>query len=246
MALELSAPSRGEAGRHALIGAIRLGRIPCLMTNRGSVNGMIFLRFVRRHLLRTLRPGDVVNLNFPKMRVVRDAIEAVGATPLCLPTYRPELNPIELWWGDVKRHLRRLRIDARDSLERAVRGLRARLSPRQERRLVSLLAQESSRQVLCVSSAGGQRSLRARDSRRTRMQNAARSPNALVRPERRRASVDTYAVVPARHVRHVRSCRKKRSRRSAFGRSRLGPPWRSDGPYRGDGGHGGSASSLTA
>jgi transposase len=115
----------------SLIGAIRLGRSPCLMTNRGSVNGKIFLRFVRRHLLPTLRPGDVVimdNLNFHKMKVVREAIEAVGATPLYLPTYSPELNPIELWWGDVKRHLRRLRLDAQDLLENAVRGLRARLS----------------------------------------------------------------------------------------------------------------------
>lgn len=115
----------------SLIGAIRLGRSPCLMTNRGSVNGKIFLRFIRRHLVPTLHPGDVVvmdNLNFHKMKVVREAIEAVGATPIYLPTYSPELNPIELWWGDVKRHLRRLRIDAQDLLETAVRGLRARLS----------------------------------------------------------------------------------------------------------------------
>lgn len=114
----------------SLVGAIRLGRSPCLMTNRGSVNGRIFLRFVRRHLLRTLRPGDVVvmdNLNFHKMKVVREAIESVGATPLYLPTYSPELNPIELWWGDIKRHLRRLRIDAQAELEAAVRSLRAAL-----------------------------------------------------------------------------------------------------------------------
>src|SRR5690606_9286807 len=78
----------------SMIGAIRLGRRPTIMTNRGAVNGRIFLRFVRTRLLPTLKPGDVVvmdNLNFHKMLVVREAIAAAGATALYLPTYSPEL-----------------------------------------------------------------------------------------------------------------------------------------------------------
>ena len=69
------------------------------MSHRGTVDGKVFLRFVRRRLLPWLRSGDVVlmdNLNIHKMRAVRDAIEAAGATPVYLPTYSPELNPIEL------------------------------------------------------------------------------------------------------------------------------------------------------
>jgi transposase len=46
------------------------------------------------------------NLNIHKMRVVGSAIEAAGATPIYLPTYSPELNPIELLWADLKRDLR--------------------------------------------------------------------------------------------------------------------------------------------
>ena len=42
------------------------------------------------------------NLNFHKMKVVREAIEAVGATPIYLPTYSPELNPIENIWQYLK------------------------------------------------------------------------------------------------------------------------------------------------
>ncbi|MBX3162642.1 MAG: transposase [Deltaproteobacteria bacterium] len=41
-----------------------------------------------------MRLGDVVimdNLNFHKMKVVREAIEA---TPIYLPTYSPKRNPI--------------------------------------------------------------------------------------------------------------------------------------------------------
>lgn len=114
----------------SLIGAMRLGERPRLMTHRGAVNGRTFLRFVRKRLVPSLRFGDVVvmdNLNIHKMRAVREAIENANATALYLPTYSPELNPIELWWGDIKRTLRRLAIDSQDELAKAARRLRASL-----------------------------------------------------------------------------------------------------------------------
>jgi transposase len=112
----------------SIIGAIRLGERPRMMTHRGAVNGRIFLRFVQTRLAPSLRPGDVVvmdNLNFHKMNAVRAAIRATGATPLYLPTYSPELNPIELWWGDLKRQLRSLAIDSQRELAKAIRRLRS-------------------------------------------------------------------------------------------------------------------------
>lgn len=114
----------------SLIGAIRLGERPRLMTHRGSVNGKVFLRYVRQFLAPWLKRGDIVimdNLNFHKMKVVRCAIEAVGATPIYLPTYSPELNPIEMWWADMKRVLRKLAINDESELRRAARRLRAAL-----------------------------------------------------------------------------------------------------------------------
>lgn len=114
----------------SLLGAIRLGEKPRLMTHRGSINGRTFLRFVRKYLVPWLRPGDVVvmdNLNSHKMKCVREAIEAVGALPVYLPTYSPELNPIELWWADMKRALRKLAIDVEADLRRAARQQRAQL-----------------------------------------------------------------------------------------------------------------------
>jgi transposase len=114
----------------SLVGAIRLGQKPKLMTNRGSVDGRTFLRFIRRYLVPWLGRGDVVvmdNLNSHKMRAVRASIEAAGAIPVYLPTYSPELNPIELWWGDMKRQLRALAIDLEADLRKAARRLRARL-----------------------------------------------------------------------------------------------------------------------
>jgi len=112
----------------SLIGAIRLGSRPLLMTHRGAVNGLVFRRFVRERLLPWLRRGDVVvmdNLNTHKMAEVRAMIYVAGATPIYLPTYSPQLNPIELLWTHIKRALRRLRLDSETELRRAVRGLRA-------------------------------------------------------------------------------------------------------------------------
>jgi transposase len=112
----------------SLIGAIRLGERPKLMTHDGAVNGRVFLEFVTHRLVPWLRRGDVVvmdNLNTHKMLRVRAAITEAGATPVYLPTYSPELNPIELWWADLKRHLRKLGADLRDDLARAARRLRA-------------------------------------------------------------------------------------------------------------------------
>jgi putative transposase len=114
----------------SLVGAIRLGQKPKLMTNKGSVDGRTFLQFVRKYLVPWLRRGDVVvmdNLNSHKMTAVRAAIAAAGALPVYLPTYSPELNPIELWWADLKRELRRLRIDDESALRKAARRLRAQL-----------------------------------------------------------------------------------------------------------------------
>lgn len=114
----------------SIIGAIRLGRRPLIMTNEGAVNGRIFLRFVKRRLAPWLKPGDIVvldNLNFHKMGAVRRAIEAAGALPIYLPTYSPELNPIEPLWADLKRDLRRMGLDTVEMLRWALRRLRAAL-----------------------------------------------------------------------------------------------------------------------
>lgn len=112
----------------SLIGAMRLGERPRLMTHPGAINGRTFMRFVRNRLVPALRFGDVVvmdNLSTHKMRSVREAIEQANATVVFLPTYSPELNPIELWWADIKRALRTLAIDTQDELAKAARRLRA-------------------------------------------------------------------------------------------------------------------------
>ncbi len=111
----------------SLIGAIRLGERPKIMTSKTAVDGRTFLRFVKERLGPWLYPGDVVimdNLSIHKMQMVREAILEAGGIPVYLPTYSPELNPIERLWADMKRQLRTLAINAQDELLQAVRALR--------------------------------------------------------------------------------------------------------------------------
>ena len=80
------------------IAALRHDRItaPCVFD--GPINGASFLAWVQQALVPTLSAGDIVimdNLSSHKVAGVHEAIEAVGATPLYLPPYSPDLNPIE-------------------------------------------------------------------------------------------------------------------------------------------------------
>lgn len=114
----------------SLVGAIRLNQKPRLMTHRGPVNGAVFIHFVKRYLVPSLRRGDIVimdNLNIHKMKRVRELIGEAGATVIYLPTYSPELNPIELWWNDLKRELRKRAIDIESQLRKAAQRERARV-----------------------------------------------------------------------------------------------------------------------
>ena len=75
----------------------------------GAINGPAFLAYVEQFLAPTLTPGDIViadNLSSHKIGGVREAIEAQGASLLFLPSYSPDLNPIELVFSKLKRRLR--------------------------------------------------------------------------------------------------------------------------------------------
>jgi transposase len=92
------------------IAALRHDRIdaPCVLD--GPVNGARFLAYVRRFLLPTLKPGDIVvmdNLGSHRRRAVRQAIRSVGAKLWFLPPYSPDLNPIEQVFAKLKTLLRK-------------------------------------------------------------------------------------------------------------------------------------------
>jgi transposase len=49
------------------------------------------------------------NTSSHKVKGVVDVIEEKGAYVLWLPTYSPDLNPVEQMWSKVKAHLRRVK-----------------------------------------------------------------------------------------------------------------------------------------
>ncbi|KAJ4456427.1 hypothetical protein PAPYR_8323 [Paratrimastix pyriformis] len=73
--------------------------------------GPDFLSFVLRHL-EVFHPGDILVVDNGAIHtgegglLARQVLRMGGVFLMCLPTYSPELNPIELIWGIVKRRLR--------------------------------------------------------------------------------------------------------------------------------------------
>jgi transposase len=92
------------------LAALRHDRIdaPCVLD--GPINGQLFAAYVEQVLVPTLKAGDVVimdNLGSHKGTAVRKAIRAAGAKLLFLPSYSPDLNPIEQVFAKLKLLLRK-------------------------------------------------------------------------------------------------------------------------------------------
>ena len=85
----------------------------------GPVNGEIFKAWLQQHLVPTLKPSDIVimdNLPAHKVAGVSDIIEAAGAKVKYLPSYSPDLNPIEMLFAKLKALLRKAAERTVDSL----------------------------------------------------------------------------------------------------------------------------------
>jgi hypothetical protein len=95
----------GDRGRNvSTIGAIGLEGIRTGLSVPGPIDGDPRLFFVEDLLVPTLNRGDIVlmdNAPIHKLDEIEDAIEAAGAWGLFLPTYSPDLDPIENCWSKV-------------------------------------------------------------------------------------------------------------------------------------------------
>ena len=101
-----------RGGNVSTIGALGVKGIRTGLSVPGAIDGETMLFFVEELLAPTLNHGDIVvmdNNPIHKLDEIEDAIEAAGAWVLFLPTYSPELNPIELCWSKVKSRLRALK-----------------------------------------------------------------------------------------------------------------------------------------
>ena len=87
------------------IGALRHDRIEAPWVLDGPINAEAFKTYVRAELVKTLKPNDIVvldNLNSHKGKAVRAMVKAAGARLFFLPSYSPDLNPIEQVFAKIQ------------------------------------------------------------------------------------------------------------------------------------------------
>jgi transposase len=98
------------------------------------MNGDIFLAWLEKCLIPTLRAGDFVvmdNLPAHKIAQVRALIEAAGAILLYLPPYSPDLNPIEMAFAKLKALLRKAAERSVDALWDKIGEILNKFSPQE-------------------------------------------------------------------------------------------------------------------
>ena len=103
----------GKKGENvSTIGAIGLDGVRAALSLPGAIDGETMAFFVTETLAPELKPGEMVfmdNCSIHKVEEVTEAIEAVGARVIFLPTYSPDMNPLENCWSKVKSILRSLK-----------------------------------------------------------------------------------------------------------------------------------------
>ncbi len=105
------------------LGALSLRGIVAAMTIEAATDGEVFHAYVEQVLAPQLQPGDVVvldNLSAHKVVGIRELIEARQAELIYLPSYSPDLNPIEKAWFKFKQFLRGVKARTAQALELAV------------------------------------------------------------------------------------------------------------------------------
>lgn len=86
----------------------------------GTCNSTLFETYIKDFLIRELKQGQVVvmdNINFHKRKEIETLVESVGASIIFLPTYSPDLNPIENHWFRIKNHIRKIAVNFTDFFE---------------------------------------------------------------------------------------------------------------------------------
>jgi transposase len=114
------------------VAGLRASGIIAPLVLDGPMTGAVFRTYVEQLLTPTLQPGDVVvldNLPAHKVKGVREAILAAGASLLYLPPYSPDLNPIEQLFAKLKTLLRKAAARSRDDLWAAIGNLLDAFSP---------------------------------------------------------------------------------------------------------------------
>jgi transposase len=96
------------------------------MSIAAATDGAVFHAYLEQVLLpelRRVKPDAVLvmdNLNAHKTKAVRALLDGAGFTYRYLPSYSPDLNPIELAWAKVKAGRRKAAAHTVDGLHAAL------------------------------------------------------------------------------------------------------------------------------
>jgi len=89
------------------------------MTVESAIDGDVFLAFLHQVLCPKLRAGYVVVMDNLSAHKVEGVCQRIEACVLYLPSYSPDLNPIEKAWSKLKARLRALAARAMPQREHA-------------------------------------------------------------------------------------------------------------------------------
>jgi transposase len=104
-------PGKREVRTSIIAGLNRCEPVAPMMFE-GYCNTEVVRSWIEEMLLPELKSGQTLiwdNASFHQSPEFKKLIESVGCTLIYLPTYSPDLNPIEKWWAKLKAWIRRLR-----------------------------------------------------------------------------------------------------------------------------------------
>lgn len=121
---------------HTTLAALTTGGLAAALTIAGAADTPVVAAFVRECVVPLLRPGQVLvldNVATHKGAEVRRLVEGAGCRLAFLPTYSPDLSPIEEAFAQVKACLRRAKARTTAALEAAIGDALDAVTPRDAR-----------------------------------------------------------------------------------------------------------------
>jgi transposase len=115
----------GRRERLTVLGALALDGVVASRGIAAATGTAVFLAFTEEVLIPALRdrPDALVvmdNLAAHKSAAVRDALDRAGLAHRYLPSYSPDMNPIEPAWSKLKTRLRAVGARSKEALEAAL------------------------------------------------------------------------------------------------------------------------------
>ncbi len=113
----------GHWHTQTFIAALRCDGLTAPWVIKGAINRDLFNAYVETQLAPTLKRGDVVildNLSSHKSAAAAEVLKSIGAWFLFLPSYSPDLNPIEMAFAKLKALIRKATARSYDALWQAV------------------------------------------------------------------------------------------------------------------------------